>query len=104
MDFDDNDEPLEIPKSKKTKRVQENELYNDAVKQTERKKAEKQAKYKARPTAVPLEDETEEGPRKLSKAVEQNRGLTPHRRKDAKNPRVKVSPSKDLEKFLMTVP
>ncbi len=29
------------------------------------------------------------GARAVSRAVEKNRGLTPHRRKDIKNPRVK---------------
>jgi len=31
-----------------------------------------------------------EGARKVSRAVEKNRGLTPHRRRDIKNPRVKA--------------
>ena len=46
--------------------------------------------YGAKPLQPPRPDPEAEGPRAISKAVEKNRGLTPHRRKDIKNPRVKV--------------
>ena len=46
--------------------------------------------YGAKPLKPPRPDPESEGPRAISKAVEKNRGLTPHRRKDIKNPRVKV--------------
>jgi U3 small nucleolar RNA-associated protein 3 len=36
-----------------------------------------------------FEDETSEGPRALTRAIEKNRGLTPRRSKTGRNPRVK---------------
>lgn len=35
------------------------------------------------------DDGTEEGPRSLTRAILKNRGLTPHRSKSVRNPRVK---------------
>ena len=49
-----------------------------------------QEQYGAKPLHPPRAELQSEGPRAISKAVEKNRGLTPHRRKDIKNPRVKV--------------
>ena len=50
----------------------------------------RQDKYAAQPLHPPVAAAETEGPRAISRAVEKNRGLTPHRRKDIKNPRVKV--------------
>jgi U3 small nucleolar RNA-associated protein 3 len=36
-----------------------------------------------------FEDESADGPRALTRAIEKNRGLTPHRNKNGRNPRVK---------------
>lgn len=36
-----------------------------------------------------LQDDSAEGPRSVSKAILKNRGLTPHRSKSVRNPRVK---------------
>lgn len=47
-------------------------------------------RYTAPALPPPLPDATVEGARKVSRAVEKNRGLTPHRRRDIKNPRVKA--------------
>ena len=69
----------------------DNEVYEAAREKKKRKKDAKTAKYAATPTAPPLEEELVAGPRKVTREVDQNRGLTPHRRKDMKNPRVKVS-------------
>ena len=51
-----------------------------------------QERYGAKPLHPPRAELESEGPRAISRAVEKNRGLTPHRRKDIKNPRVKVPP------------
>ena len=51
----------------------------------------RQDKYAAQPLHPPLAAAETEGPRAISRAVEKNRGLTPHRPKDIKNPRVKVT-------------
>ena len=71
----------------------DNEVYEEAREKKKRKKDAKTAKYAAKPTAPPLEEEVIAGPRKVTREVDQNRGLTPHRRKDMKNPRVKVRSS-----------
>ena len=68
----------------------DNEAYEEAREKKQKKKATKSAKYTAVPTHAPMEEEVLPGPRKVTKEVDQNRGLTPHRRKDMKNPRVKV--------------
>ncbi len=68
----------------------EDEVYEDAREKKIRKKDMKAAKYTAKPTASPMEEAVVAGPRKVTREVDQNRGLTPHRRKDTKNPRVKV--------------
>lgn len=68
----------------------DNEVYEEARDKKKRKKEAKIAKYAAKPSAPPLEEELVAGPRKVTREVDQNRGLTPHRRKDMKNPRVKV--------------
>ena len=69
---------------------EDNELYEEVKESKKRKKAAKDAKYGAAPARAPAEDEVVAGPRKVTREVDQNRGLTPHRRKDMKNPRVKV--------------
>ena len=67
-------------------------MYLEAQKQSEGKKKARKANYEAPAPLPPLEDEEMEGGhRKVSRAVDKNRGLTPHRRKDTKNPRVRVS-------------
>lgn len=68
----------------------EDEVYEEAREKKKRKKDAKTSKYAVKPTAPPLEEEVVAGPRKVTREVDQNRGLTPHRRKDMKNPRVKV--------------
>ena len=68
----------------------EDEAYEEAHESKKRKKAAKAAKYTAAPAQPPLEEALITGPRKVTREVDQNRGLTPHRRKDMKNPRVKV--------------
>lgn len=66
-------------------------MYEEAKESKKRKKAAKAAMYDAAPTQPPQEEILVAGPRKVTREVDQNRGLTPHRRKDMKNPRVKVT-------------
>ena len=71
--------------------VDDDDAYAEAERVMHKNKAAKLAKYTAPALQPPLDDEQINGARKVTKAVEKNRGLTPHRRKDTKNPRVKVS-------------
>lgn len=68
----------------------DDEGYREVKKKSKLQKAAKTARYSAPALHTPMEEETVGGPRKITKAIENNRGLTPHRRKDIKNPRVKV--------------
>ena len=52
-------------------------------------KAARKAAFAAPAPHVPLARSEAAGPRAITRDVEKNRGLTPHRRKDIKNPRVK---------------
>ena len=72
---------------------EEDGLYAKVAAEAAAKRAAKRQKYTAPALPPPLEDAKIEGPRRVSAAVEKNRGLTPHRRRDIKNPRVKVCPS-----------
>ena len=84
------DQPMKKQRSDLDDSDSDDEVYREAEKKSRSQKAAKAAKYSAPALHVPLEEETVAGPRKATKAVENNRGLTPHRRKDIKNPRVKV--------------
>lgn len=70
---------------------EEDPFYVSAAQQAQGRKKQKADKYTAPAPRPPLAEPETQGPRKVSKAVEKNRGLTPHRRRDLKNPRVKVS-------------
>ncbi|KAJ9113838.1 hypothetical protein QFC19_000031 [Naganishia cerealis] len=76
--------------------VEADDGYYELVKK--RKTEEKQARKEeydataAQAIAVQRQEEAEaasSGPRSLTRAIEKNRGLTPHRKKTARNPRVK---------------
>eukprot|EP00955_Chlamydomonas_euryale_P055841 356232-Chlamydomonas_euryale.AAC.13 len=54
----------------------------------ERKRA-KADRFGVADAMPPLPDDTADGARAITDAIERNRGLTPHRRKDIKNPRKK---------------
>ena len=54
------------------------------------KKAAKIAKKMSPKSKPPLAEDVLAEPRAVNTAIEKNRGLTPHRRKDLKNPRVKA--------------
>eukprot|EP00898_Chlorokybus_atmophyticus_P006287 jgi/Chlat1/665/Chrsp104S01144 len=67
----------------------EDEVYKQAQEQSRKKKQAKQELY-AKPANIPMEEDTPEGKRGISYQISKNKGLTPHRRKDAKNPRKKL--------------
>ncbi|OCF75397.1 U3 small nucleolar RNA-associated protein 3 [Kwoniella mangroviensis CBS 8886] len=103
LDLDAEDDDTRRSKSSKRSREDEDgqeddgeEDYYDLVKR--RRKEEKNAKeaeheaYEAEKLAAiaSLDDPSHEGgPRALTRAIEKNRGLTPHRSKGGRNPRVK---------------
>ena len=101
-DSDDAPETLHTRSAKPSKRAHassfddaddapaEDPFYAQAAEAAKGRKKQKSSKYSAGPTLPPLTEPESEGPRKVSRAVEKNRGLTPHRRRDLKNPRVKV--------------
>eukprot|EP00775_Hariotina_reticulata_P005267 gene5267-5502_t len=68
---------------------EEDEFYTASKAARSQVKAAKKAKHAAPQLAPPLPDQEAVGQRKISYEIEKNRGLTPHRRKDLKNPRKK---------------
>ncbi|KIX02958.1 uncharacterized protein Z518_06508 [Rhinocladiella mackenziei CBS 650.93] len=73
-----------------------NEYYNALVAQNKQKKADKQARAEAYVQAAKEgarmyaeEQIGEDGKRKISYAIEKNKGLAPKRKRDVRNPRVK---------------
>ena len=67
----------------------ETDFYRSAKKATESRKRQKQAANAPDALLPPMAEPTGTGARKIGTAIEKNRGLTPHRRKDLKNPRKK---------------
>ncbi|CAA7050503.1 unnamed protein product [Microthlaspi erraticum] len=65
----------------------EDELYKQVKRKREAKRAAKAGIYSWEPAAMPSEPETVDGKRLISKQILSNRGMTPVRNKDKKNPR-----------------
>eukprot|EP00890_Picochlorum_soloecismus_P003905 jgi/Picsp_1/4515/NSC_06736-R1_sas10 utp3 c1d family len=68
---------------------EETEFYKASKKHIDSHRQQKRMKNAPDALFPPLEDPLTSGARQIDKAIEKNRGLTPHRRKDLKNPRKK---------------
>ncbi|KAF4977352.1 hypothetical protein FZEAL_6124 [Fusarium zealandicum] len=93
-DLDDNSD-AEDAKTAKTVRDDENEYYDMVAHKSRKNKEDKAARYAAYAAAskadrvVETEAVGEDGKRKITYAIEKNKGLAPKRSKDVRNPRVK---------------
>ncbi|KAM6494194.1 Sas10 C-terminal domain containing protein [Amanita muscaria] len=74
--------------------------YNLVKKTSKLNKEKKKAEYEAEKAALrsSLDEQSADGPRSLTKAILNNRGLTPRRPKSARNPRVKKREKYDKAK------
>ena len=68
---------------------EETEFYKSSKKRIDSQRQHKRMKNAPDALLPPLEDPVTSGARQIDKAIEKNRGLTPHRRRDLKNPRKK---------------
>lgn len=93
LDDDDfNEEDTRVAKQMKEQLDDsDNEYYNMLAGKSKQKKAEKKAYHDAEKVGgivVPVEQNVA-GKRAIGYVIEKNKGLTPHRKKDVRNPRVK---------------
>ncbi len=67
----------------------ETDFYRSSKKASESRKQQKRDSNAPDALLPPMADPTAPGARRIGSAIEKNRGLTPHRKKDLKNPRKK---------------
>ena len=77
------------PSGRSTDVGTETDFYRSAKKMSESRKKQKRDANAPDALLPPMAEATGTGARKIDTAIEKNRGLTPHRRKDLKNPRKK---------------
>ncbi len=80
--YDDDDGPRE--------HIEDDQEYVDAAELRDRKRQAKADKYRREPGLVIAPEEEIEGKREIGQKIMANRGLTPHRSKETKNPRVRL--------------
>ncbi|PSC73947.1 Something about silencing 10 [Micractinium conductrix] len=85
----DEDEAPEQLGGKRRRGGEEDEFYAAAKEAAVAKKSKRREAYLHPETLPPVEDPTTAAARGITRDIEKNRGLTPHRRKDMKNPRKK---------------
>ncbi|KAL4853965.1 Neuroguidin [Chlorella vulgaris] len=73
----------------KRRQREEDAVYEQAKEAAASKKAKRKEAHTFPETLPPVEDPAALGARGITRDIEKNRGLTPHRRKDIKNPRKK---------------
>lgn len=97
-DGDPDEEDVRVAKQMREQQQQEeegsdNEYYDMLAGKARQKKAQKQAWHKAEKVGgevrVVEEEVAADGKRAVGYVIEKNKGLTPHRKKDVRNPRVK---------------
>lgn len=70
--------------------IEDDQEYVDAAELRDRKRQAKADKYRREPGLVIAPEEDIDGKREIGQKIMANRGLTPHRSKETKNPRVRL--------------
>lgn len=79
----------ELASMKAIRHGEEDDFYKESKAAAAERKRRRKDAYHPAELPPPLEDPVAPGARHINSAIEKNRGLTPHRRKDLKNPRKK---------------
>ncbi|KIK69636.1 hypothetical protein GYMLUDRAFT_236138 [Collybiopsis luxurians FD-317 M1] len=91
-DLDDSEPAPRMPNddSDENEGMEDGDGYYDLIKkQVKENKQKKKDEYEASRAERYVEEEADTGPRSLTRAILANKGLTPHRAKSVRNPRVK---------------
>ncbi|KAK2465217.1 hypothetical protein APHAL10511_002571 [Amanita phalloides] len=99
-DLDDTEPEPRLDVAQEDEDADPDGYYNLVKKQSKQRKVNKKADYEAMKAAQRqnLDEESEGGPRSLTKAILSNRGLTPHRPRSSRNPRVRKREKYDKAK------
>jgi U3 small nucleolar RNA-associated protein 3 len=91
VNFNENDDQFDAGTTKKNSGVhrEEDEFYKSAKNVAATKKRARKEAHTQPDLLPPSEDPTTQGARRINNAIDKNRGLTPHRNKELKNPRKK---------------
>lgn len=88
VNFNENDDFEGKNNSKRIER-EEDDFYRSAKAAAATKKRARQEAHTQPDLLPPSEDPTTQGARRINNAIDKNRGLTPHRKRELKNPRKK---------------